>query len=270
MCASQIDKMQECLSDVRQWMLTNKLKLNDSKTEVLVIAAKSNIKLTENIKVKIGEEVISPTPVACNLGATLDNTMSMECQISSVTRKVYYNLRRIAKIKQYLTPSACAHAINSTVISRLDFHNGLLLGLPAKTLSRLQLAQHNAARVLTGTKRAEHITPVLQKLHWLPVQQRVAFKVLTTIQKALHSPTAPAYLAELLPLYRPRRSLRSSADEWTIQVNRVHNKYGTRSFNVLGAKVWNELPAELRCLVSPAVFRKHLKTYLFRQAYELT
>ena len=203
MCASQIDKMQECLSDVRQWMLTNKLKLNDSKTEVLVIAAKSNIKLTESIKVKIGEEVISPTPVACNLGATLDNTMSMECQISSVTRKVYYNLRRIAKIKQYLTPSACANAINSTVISRLDFHNGLLLGLPAKALSRLQLAQHNAARVLTGTKRAEHITPVLQKLHWLPVQQRVAFKVLTTIQKALHSPTAPAYLAELLPLYRP-------------------------------------------------------------------
>ena len=266
-CESQVQTMQDCLADVRGWMTTNKLKLNDSKTEVLVISSKANAKHTENIKIKIGEEVITPSPVAKNLGATLDNIMSMERQVSSVTRSVYFNLRRISKIKSYLTQSACANAIHATVTSRLDFNNGLLLGIPTNTLSRLQIAQNNAARLLTGAKKSDHIKPVLYNLHWLPVQQRVTFKILTTIHKAIHSVTAPAYLTELLSIYQPRRALRSSADEWRLQVDRTFNKYGTRSFNVLGAKMWNELPAEIRGPVSLSVFRKHLKTFLFKQAF---
>ena len=267
MCVNQVSSMEQCLQDVRLWMKCNKLKLNDSKTEVIIVASKTNTSLSKDLKICIGQETIVPKPVVRNLGATIDSTLSMEHQVSKVTQSAYFHLRRIAKIKHHLTQEACAKAINATVTSRLDFHNGLLLGLPDKTLHKLQVVQNNAARLLTGTRRTEHITPVLIHLHWLPVRQRVTFKVMTIIHKALHSDIAPSYIKELCPRYQPRRTLRSSSDPFQLQVPRATNKYGSRSLQVLGAKLWNELPADIRCISSQTGFRKQLKTVLFHSAY---
>ena len=266
-CADQIDVMEQCLSDIRSWMLTNKLKLNESKTEVIVIANRSNIKLSGNIKVKIGEEVISPKQMVRNLGGTFDSMLSMEKHVNIVAKNAYYHLRRLAKIRHFLTKDACAAAINATVTSRLDFHNGLLLGTSEKFLRKLQLVQNSAARLLTGTNKREHITPVLQSLHWLPISHRIQFKVLVTIHKALYSDTAPAYVVELCTKYKPNRQLRSSADHWRLEVSRALNHYGARSLPVLGAQLWNKLPKELRTISSPKVFRKCLKTVLFKEVY---
>lgn len=263
----QVKKLELCLKDVRHWMIQNKLKLNDSKTEVMVITSKANIKYVDNIKVVIGDAEIRPKLVLRDLGAYVDNTLSMDSHVTNVSRNAYYHLRRIAKVKRYLTPSACAQAVNATVTSRLDFHNGLLLGVPEKTLRRLQLVQNSAARLLHGTRRYDHITPTLQTLHWLPVRQRVAFKVLVTLQKSIHSPKAPMYLKELCVLHQPRRVLRSAADPWKLDVDRSSNMYGGRSLKVLGAKMWNELPQDIRGPISHTAFRKKLKTILFRQAY---
>ena len=268
-CELQVKTMQDCVADIRIWMMVNKLKLNDSKTEVMVVTKKNHTELVKNIRIKIGEEIITPKPVAKNLGATLDCVLSMEHQVNAVTRSMYFNIRRIAKIKRHLTPEACAKAINATVTSRLDYHSGLLLGLPDKTIRKLQIAQNNAARLLTGTGRREHITPVLQHLHWLPVRQRITFKIMTTIQKTLHSATAPTYLKELCTVHEPRRALRSSADPWRLQVLRSSNQYGARALQTLGAKLWNDLPAHVRGPMGQSTFRKHLKTLLFKQAYKL-
>jgi len=260
--------MERCIEDVRLWMRNSKLKLNDAKTEVVVITSKNNAEYVKDIVVKIGEDTITPKPVAKNLGAFLDSQLTMEKQVSAVTRKMYFNIRRIAKVKFYLTPEARAKAINSTVLSHLDYHNGLLLGVTDKTLKKLELAQNCAARVLTGTRPRDHITPVLIHLHWLPVRQRLSFKVLTTIQKSLHSEIAPTYMKELCPTYQPRRALRSASDPWKLEKKKSTNQYGDRSFRTLGAKLWNELPADMRGPITQATFRKRLKTVLFRRAFE--
>ena len=160
---------------------------------------------------------------------------------------------------------ACAKAINATVLSRLDYHNGLRLGASEESVHKLQVAQNNAARLLTGTPRREHITPVLRHLHWLPVRQRIAFKILTTIQKTLHSASAPNYLIDLCATYHP---CSSSSDQWKLIVVKASNQYGGRSFGTLGAKLWNELPSNIRGPILQATFRKHLKTLLFRREYE--
>lgn len=266
-CAGQVKDMEQCLSEIRRWMCQNKLKLNESKTEVIVIASRHNIKLANNISVQIGEEQVHPKPVVRNLGGTFDQVLSMEQHVSTVARNAYYHLRRIAKIRSHLTQDACAAVINATVTSRLDFHNGLLLGVPDKTLRKLQLVQNSAARLLTGTRKREHITPVLQSLHWLPISHRVQFKVLVTIHKALHSDTAPSYISELCVLHKPSRQLRSSTDHWRLHVPKASNQYGSRSLQVRGAQLWNNLPAEMRALSSQTVFRKRLKTVLFKDVY---
>jgi hypothetical protein len=206
--SQQIQIMENCLADIHKWMVLNKLKLNDSETELVIITSKGSSSISHNISISFGEETIMPKKTVRNLGAVIDSTLSMESQISAVNRNMYFHLRRIAKVKRHLSSSDCAKAVNATVLSRLDYHNGMLLGAPDKVVRKLQVAQNNAARLLTDVSRRDHVTPVLQQIHWLPVRERITFKILTTIQKSLHDPTAPEYLAELCVRHQPGRSLR--------------------------------------------------------------
>ena len=260
--------MEQCVTDVRCWMTANRLKLNEAKTEVVIITGKNSSHRVKDITIMIGEDTITPKPSAKNLGAIIDANLMMERQVNTVTSSMYYYIRCIAKVKHQLTKEACTQAINTTVLSRLDYHNGLLLGASEKLVHKLQVAQNSAARLLTGTSRREHITPVLKHLHWLPVRQRITFKVLTNIQKSLHSEKAPQYMRDLCPVHQPRRTLRSSADHWRMEVSRSRNQYGARSIRTLGAQLWNELPANIRGPISQVTFRKHLKTVLFKKAYD--
>ena len=261
----RLNKMESCLEKVREWMTRNKLKLNEAKTQVLLISRKD---FPGNISIKIGEEDIVPVTRVKNLGAFFDSHLLMDAQVNMTTRSMYFHLRRIAKVRQHLTNSACAKAINATVISRLDYHNGLLLGQPANRVRKLQVAQNNAARLLSRAPKRQSITPVLKELHWLPVEKRIQYKVLCLIQQAVHSPSAPVYMKDLCELYTPRRdNLRSSNDPYTLTVSRVHNSFGQRSVIHSGAKLWNSLPKELRQPLNAQCFKKNLKTHLFKDAF---
>ena len=247
-------------------MCRNKLKLNDDKTECLVITS-NHCKAFQDVNFHIGEATIIPTPSLHNLGAALDKHLLMNAQVNRVVKSVYYHLRRVSKVRKYLTQEACARAIHATVISRLDFHNGLLTGLSDKLLSRLQIAQNHAARLLTGTPMRAHITPVLSDLHWLPIKQRVSYKILMTIHKALHRDSCSPNLKDLFTLHQPRRELRSSTNIWSLEVPRAVRNYGSRSLQVHGAKLWNGLPADLRKPQSVPTFKSKLKTFLYKEAF---
>jgi len=137
--------------------------------------------------------------------------------------------------------------------------------LTLKLIQRLQSVQNAAGRLFTGAGRREHITPVLRQLHWLPVRQRIDFKVMVLVYKSLHR-LAPPYLSDDCQLLTDvgRRHLRS-ADVHTCTVPRTQSRLGDRSFGVAGPRLWNNLPVELRqqdiCLTE---FRRLLKTFLFR------
>src|SRR4029434_7347240 len=97
----------------------------------------------------------------------------------------FYQLRTIAKIKSFLSPKDLEKVIHSFISSRLDYCNSLCTGISHSSLSRLQLVQNAAARLVTGTRKRNHISPILASLHWLPVRFRVDFKVLLFVFKAL-------------------------------------------------------------------------------------
>ena len=264
-----VNNMNCCLVAIRQWMLTNKLKINDSKTECVIVTPKRHIRSVDldKVVVIVGNSSIKPTTVVTNLGAVLDDHLAMDRQVTKVTRGAYFHLRRIGKIRCHLDQPTCVKIICSTVTSRLDFHNGLLTGVPGASLNRIQLVQNNAARLITGTRKSAHITPILSQLHWLPVKHRITYKILTIIHHAIHTPTAPAYMKDLFTIYRPTRSLRSSSDPWKLSIPRVLRKYGSNSFPVMGATLWNALPFTIRQPVSFGIFKSEVKTYLFRKAF---
>ena len=137
----------------------------------------------------------------------------------------------------------------------------LLYGVSDRLMCRLQSVQNATARLVTGARRCDHITPILGQLHWLPVRQRVLFKIAVLVFQCLAG-QAPSYLSDdcqLVSDSRPRR-LRSS-ESLSCVVRRAHNTYGDRCF---GPRVWNSLPAELQQYSSLRQFKRCLKTFLFR------
>jgi len=134
----------------------------------------------------------------------------MEKHTASVVRSCYHQIRCIGRIRKYITTDACKSLVQSNAISRLDYCNVLLHKLPKALLTRLQLVQNTCARLVTGTSRRDHITPVMIQLHWLPVEHRATYTVLFYTFKALNG-LAPPYISNLIEQYWPTRSLRSAS-----------------------------------------------------------
>ena len=116
------------------------------------------------------------------------------------------------------------------------------------------------------THKHEHISPVLQELHWLPVEQRIIFKLLLMTFKCLNG-IAPSYLSDLITMYIPRRNLRSPNGHRLFDLKYNLRNYGFRSFSVASQLLWNDMPLGIRSCDSLNDLNKKLKTYLFRKAF---
>lgn len=248
-------------------MARNKLKWNDDKTELLLVAPKHHITslMDSDLKLAVGSEVIRPTDRVRNLGAIFDRSMDMVAHVDQVTRSVYMNIRLIGKIRHILDTETCKRIVHALVTSRLDFNNALLYGLPESLLTRLQLAQNAAARMVSGTRKYDHISPILNTLHWLPVRQRIKYKILLLVYKVVHTVTPPEYLVTLTSTYAPTRSLRSSTQSSLLDIPRTHKAVGDRAFSASAPRLWNSITDALRQAPTIDSFKKALKTYMFAQ-----
>ena len=256
-----------CVKDIDWWMTNNMLKLNQEKTELIVISSKFRPKPAISY-VSVGDEQILPKSSARNLGVIFDECCNMVEHVNKICKTSYYHLRNISKIRKYLTEETTEILVHAFVSSKLDYCNSLLYGLPKHMISSLQSVQNTAARIVTLTKKFDHITPVLIQLHWLPVHFRILFKVLLLVYKALNG-MAPLYITELLSYRTCSRTLRSTDQKFLAVPKSRLKTYGDRAFSVAAPKLWNELPLDLRSLDTINLFKKHLKTDLFKKAYNV-
>jgi len=185
--------------------------------------------------------------------------------VAALRRSCLFQLRQLRMVRSSLPLEAAKTLVHAFVSSRLDYCNSLLYGIGEGLLTKLQTVQNAAARVVTGTKKFDHITPVLRQLHWLPVRQRIIFKLAMIIFKCLHG-LAPSYLADVC---NPVSSLVSrwqlrSANSGALVVPRTRTTVGRRDFAVAGPATWNSLPVDLRTSsLSRDTFAKKLETHLF-------
>ncbi len=200
------------------------------------------------------------------LGATFDTQFSVSAQVTNTVRVCNFHLRQLGRIRKYISASACHAAVQALIISRLDYCNVLLAGIPAYQVQRLQTVQNRAARLIVRADRRAHTTPIMHDLHWLPVSERITFKVLMYTFKALHG-LAPAYVTSLLEVYTPGRSLRSATGGTILIVPKTKKLVGEAAFSSAAARLWNSLPQSLRTMDSKTNFKKHLKTHLFPKHY---
>ena len=144
-----------------------------------------------------------------NLGVIIDSNLSFDQPIDATCKSAQFHIRALRHIRGLLSTEVARCVAASIVGSRLDYCNGLLFGATSKNLRKLQIVQNTAARVVTMGRKRDHIGPVLNDLHWLPVKERITLKLATTVFKTL-SCSEPSYLLELMEDYKPSRSQRSS------------------------------------------------------------
>ena len=247
-------------------MNTNMLKLNQDKTEVILFHPKHRANPFADQCLTIDNCTLTIAKHVRNLGVIQDCHLTMEAHVNSICKSGYFHLRTIGSIRQYITINACRTLVQASITSRLDYANSLLYGLPQTLMGRLQRLQNAAARLITRTRRREHITPVLKSLHWLPIECRPKFKLLLFTYKAV-AETAPPYISELIEKQHSTRALRSSSRSLLAVPSTRTKTYGERCFRTAAAKLWNELPEHVKDAQTVQIFRKRLKTHLFREAF---
>ena len=249
-------------------MTHNKLQLNDSKTEsMLVKSHRLSVNFPLPSSMRIGNSEVLFVSSVKIIGVTLDCNLNMTQHVLNICRSAYIELRQIGSIRHLLTAQATQTLVYAFILSRLDYCNCLLAGCPQFLIDRLQKVQNAAARLICRAKKLDHVQPILQSLHWLPIRARIQYKISTLCFNVITG-TGPQYLSELLHLYTPSRDLRSSADTRILKIPRSNSKaFGQRSFSHVGPSTWNGLPYTLRHSDSQTSFRQALKTHLFQQSF---
>ncbi len=192
----------------------------------------------------------------------IDDKLNFSDHIAKTARSCRFALYYIRKIRPFLSEHATQLLVQALVLSRLDYCNALLAGLPVNSIKPLQLIQNAAARLIFNEPKRTHVTPLFINLHWLSVAARTKFKALMFAYKTT-SGSAPLYLNSVLQTYVPSRSLRSASERRIIVPSQRGTKSLSQTFSLTVPTWWNDLPNSIRAAESLAIFKKRLKTHLF-------
>ncbi|KAK3570693.1 hypothetical protein QTP86_025020 [Hemibagrus guttatus] len=239
-------RISACLVDISSWMTAHQLKLNPSKTELLVIPGDPSP--AQDLAISLNNSMISPSATARNLGVTMDNQISFSSYVTNVTRSCRFLLYNIRRIRPFLSTQ-------SLVISRLDYCNSLLAGLPLNGIRALQMIQNAAARLVFNLPKFSHTTPLLRSLHWLPVAAHIRFKTLMLAYKAKNGP-APSYLKALVTPRTAPRSLRYTS---TARLVPPSLREKGRSWEIV--EPWNLNDSTVATVLSMMVFNELKKLH---------
>ena len=261
------ERLSVCVDEVSSWMMANRLQLNPAKTEVLWCASTRRHYQIPTGPVRIGDSTVTPVPVVRDLGVYVDSCVTMSAHVTATVRACFAALRMIRSVRRSLPRHALLTLVRALVVSKVDYCNSVLAGLPVTLLQRLQSVLNAAARLVYSARKSEHTTPLLRELHWLRVPERIQFRLGVLAYRCLNG-TAPQYLAETLQRTADvRRRLRSAATSTLIVPSTRRSTLGDRAFPVAAARVWNTLPSSSRAKTSLQSFRRDLKTSLFKASF---
>ena len=251
----------DCLNHISVWMNEFFLRLNPTKTKILVIAPPS-IQLEIIIRgVFLENECIRFVQSAKNLGVVLDDELSFSDHINNVVKSSFLVIKKLSQVKGYLTEEQLQQLISSDVFSKIDYCNSLFYGINSSLIRKMQHVQNCAARLISKRKIASgSLDKFMTDQHWLKVKYRPLYKILLIVHNCLQQ-NAPEEILELIKLGDSPRTLH-------LRETNYNNKYGCRAFSHAGPKLWNLLPIAIRNEVDTERFKKSLKSFLMLRGEE--
>jgi hypothetical protein len=235
--------IQDGLDLVDEWMRSNFLLLNAQKTKALLFHGKTSPIVTP-LSLRGAEIPVYGNDSLKWLGVNLDSQLTLKEFVNTTCRSSYLHLRTIRHARMSLNKQAAKLLCHSLVLSRVDYCNSLLYGIPMKDCNKLQKVINLAARIVTQKRRCESISPLLNELQWLRAKNRIELKLCSIVFTFLRS-GKPEYLERFIEVYEPARNLRSS-NSYQLVRHSARVRIGEGSIGVSGPKVWNALPPEMR------------------------
>ena len=192
----------------------------------------------------------------------------MRSQVKHTVSRCFASLRGLRQIRRCVPPATLQMMAVALVHSRLDYGNGVLVGLPAYLTRQLQSVLNAAARLIFRLKSSDHITDALISLHWLRVRERIQYKFAVMAYKVLHG-SAPSYLGPLVRVadVPGRRALRSAGTNRILLPPVTSTTVGSRAFPVAASLIWNSLPDDVISAESLPTFQRKQKRHLFCQSF---
>lgn len=269
--AAAAARLLHCIQAVDEWMGSNRLKMNPDKTQIIWLGSRQRLATFDTLSpLRLHDgTIVTPSTSVRNLGVVFDSEMLMADHVNSITRACFYQLRQLRFVRRSLTRESAELLVHAFISSRVDYCNSLLYGASSHVTRKLQAILNASARLITGIRRFDHITPALRdELHWLPVKQRVHYKIALMVYKCLHG-ACPSYLRDCCTALasNDQHNLRSSARGDICRHRTATRRLGTRSFKSSAPSVWNSLPPAVRHCHTLTSFKHELKTHLFTAAY---
>ena len=264
-CQTALSKLELCITELSNWMTVNKLKLNHNKTEFFIAGTTQGLNKLSPVELKVGNDMIKPSTSVRNLGIIFDDHMSMTQHINSLMSSVNFHLRNIRRIAKYLDQDTKHHVVRCLILSRLDYGNALMYGAKSKDLDRLQSLQNKAVKLIFCAGKRDSPSPLMDTLHWLPIRERIKFKICMYVFKCLQG-NAPEYLTDFIS-HKPKLTTgpitRSSTDNTLLMAHVGKNRVGDKSFYVSAPLLWNSLPRNIREACTLPSFKKVLKSHFY-------
>ena len=252
------------MSEITHWMNTMFLKINPEKTEIIFFHMKSDQQQVIIRGTLIGDQCIRYSKAVKNVGVWLDEHLNMDVHINKVNSHCYKMIKDIGRIRNILSDKHTEMLVHA-VISRLDYCNSLFFNISRSNIYKLQKVQNAAARLVARKRKRESISSTLRKLHWLPVESRVIFKILLLVFKCIRGMCSENLMSKLkFKKYNCRPD-----DYLKLETRKVSSKFGRRTFEYAGPRLWNSLPLNLRTEENIVRFKGQLKTLLFTDAERL-
>ena len=261
-------QLQQCVDDIVEWCLRNDMQINPDKTEALLIGSAANIRKHDcSQNLPIGGTNVKLQDSVKIIGVTLDSVLSFDKHTSNVVQSCNYHMRALKHVRPLLSNDLANELACSIVATRLDYCNAILYNMSKGNFEKLQRVQNNLARIVCKAPARTSANALLAKLHWLPIEQRIKYKIATLTFNAIET-ESPAYMRNSITMYAPPRTLRSStAGLLTIPDCTNTLAAASRAFRVAAPTVWNALKPETRACKSVGSFKRLLKTELFVAAF---
>ena len=169
-------------------MDSNRLKLNTSKTQIIWLGTRQQLKKIIVKDFLLDSSTVHAVDLVVNLGVHVDSNLSMSTHVSNICQLCFFHLRQLRSVRRSITTEAATALVHAFISSRLDYCNSLLFGISDTLLNKLQRVQNAAARLINCTCKFDHVTSFLRDtLHWLPIKQRIQYKIATLVYKSLNA-----------------------------------------------------------------------------------
>ena len=245
------------LENVHNWLRANKVTLNRTKTEFMLIGSRQRLStLTDSPTITINDNQVSQVTTAKSLGVTIDNKLDWSSQIDKLTKKVASGIGAIKRIR-HLVPQATLHPIYQALIQpHFDYCNVVWGNCGITLLNKIQKLQNRASRVLTYSNYDADAGHLFELLGWKNLASQQQIQRATMVYKSLHG-LAPDYLCSKFERRETAYNLRDSENKLNVPLPRTN--YYKNSFSYSGATLWNSLPRDIRQAKSLGLFKRLIK-----------